>query len=508
MRKISQKAVLLLLIFFTLIGFIFRISGLGQNYSFWTDEASTARFSRGVLETGVSQIPLTGHKERSYYTTVYLTALSMRIFGGSEFAARLPQVIAGTAVILAVFFLGKELFGPEAGLGAAALTTFSHLFIAWSRQARGYMLLTLFFVCSVYFLYCFSKRYKVFDLVLFAAFTLLSILTHTLAINLIPIALIFLILEKDLLKNVVRKKKLLVVPLAVLPLLGLTNFFQIIRILATEKISRLITQKEFFISYFHSLFWRQYSLITFLSFLALIFLFAKYYSSHRKQIVLLVSVLATYLFSACFLLYVPFEKYVLPLFPFFFLLTSLSLYEISQGVSKNSLVRKAVFLALLFFIVFNGNKFTIKPKGFYTLNFDVREIPEIDYKKAYFLVKTKMDKVEEREVAVVELSGDIPAWYLGEGKVDFVVRNDVPPEKTKEIGTGATFVHSLEEFKDVYYSFPFGFTTLVEHNFRFYPPGLADFVRKNLDLEYREERAGFSTDHNNWPIEVYSWGFN
>jgi hypothetical protein len=36
---------------------------------------------------------------------------------------------------------------------------------------------------------------------------------------------------------------------------------------------------------------------------------------------------------------------------------------------------------------------------------------------------------------------------------------------------------------------------------------VVDFVRENLVLEKREERAAFSPDWNYWPVELYSWGF-
>jgi 4-amino-4-deoxy-L-arabinose transferase-like glycosyltransferase len=304
-----------ILILFLLLGFIFRYNGLRNNYSFWTDEASTARFARGVLQTGVSQIPATGHKESSYYVTVYLTAFSMRLFGENEFGARLPQLIAGTVLIFVIYLLGKEMFNRTIGLGASFLTTFSYLMIVWSRQARGYSLLVLFFILALLFLYRYSLTGKLLNLIFFIINLFLCILTHTLGIVLIPISIFYLGLSGNL-KNFFTKKMIFAVALSTVLLFYFTNLFPVVKLLVNEKLSRIFLQREFYLSYFHSLFWRQYSLVSFFSIFSLATIFLRKDIQQKKQFLLMVSALSVYLFSASFLLYVPFEKYVLPQFPF------------------------------------------------------------------------------------------------------------------------------------------------------------------------------------------------
>jgi len=487
----------------TLVGFIFRINGLWLNYSFWTDEASTARFARGVLETGLPKISTTGYMENSYFVTHYLTALSFKLFGINEFAGRMPEVIFGSLLILATYFFGKKLFNQLVGLGGAALITFSYIQIAWSRQARGYVILQFFYLLSLLNFHLFIKEKRRINLFLFILFAFLSVWTHTLGLIIFPFAGLYLFYEKNILKNLFKNKIFLATLfLFLFFLLFGTNFLSAVKVVFQDKILNFKTS-GIFVSYYHSLFWRQYPLITFLIMIALIILWIK---KERDLVIFLVLFLTIYLFSISFLLGVPFEKYSLPVFPIIFILVSFGLWEISKQLMLKE--RKTIILFALFilFIIGNGNKFSLKPRHFYTLNFDMREIPEIDYKGIYQLIKEKSAH-EIDSIALVDISHDIPAWYLGENKNLFIPRRDIVLEKRVNINSGAIFIHNLEEFKELLEDYKKGFVVLIEHNFRFYPEGFTDFVRKNLTLEKQEEYAWFSPDWNRWKIELYSWGF-
>jgi len=491
----------IILILVIILGFVYRINGLKANYSFWVDEASTARFGRSVLETGLPKIELTGFSERAYYTTAYLTGLAFKIFGANEFAARLPEVIFGTLVILAVYWLGKEIFNKYIGLGVSLFTAFSYIQIAWSRQARGYVILEFFFLLTLLFLWRFSKKGDIKSLVFLLVFLILSSLTHYLGLILVPIILIFLVIyNRRLFLSKIFPLLLIATFLIVFMFLGWRH---LLNFLLGIKLANLI--KGNFVAYYHSLFWRQYSLLTFLCFLGLISLWFK---REKEKFWLFLLSLVVYFLVVSLFLHVPFEKYVLPIFPTFFLVAVYGLWQIAGLFFKDKKKTTLIFFLLVAFILFNGNKFSLKPRTFYTLNYDMREIPEHDYKGLYDLVKAKMAPIEKEKVAIVDISSDLPAWYLGEGSLVFSPRNDVAADVKINENTGAIFIHNLEEFKDVYQNHPYGFVVLVEHNFRFYPEGLVKFVRENLRLEKKEEFAWFSPDWNQWPIELYSWGFD
>lgn len=498
---LKRRWLSLILLFLLAVGFYFRINGLDKNYSFWTDEASTARFARGILENGIPKITLTGYKENSYYVTHYLTALSFRLWGQNELAARLPEVFLGTLLILIIYCVGRKVFNDYVGFGAALLTTVSYIQIAWSRQARGYVILEVFFLFSLYFLYKIKTSSKPINYLLLSLFLLLSIWTHTLGFILIPISLTYLVVS-GIAKNILKTRWILLgLVLLILVLILFTNLQSALNFIWSKTIPRVI-KGENFLFYYHSLFWRQYSLISFLSFLGFLLLWLK----GKKETFWLFGVpLFVYFFTAIFLLPVPFEKYILPIFPLFYLLASSGLYEIAALFSKNYFRRLLAFFLLLVFILVNGNKFSLTPRSFYSLNFDMREIPEIDYKGIYEIVRNRLAAEDLDKVPIVDISSDLPAWYLGEGKLLFIPRKDVPRKTLVNENTGAFYLHDLEEFVEIYSRCPKGFVVLIEHNFRFYPEGFVDYVRKNLRLEKREEVAWFSPDWNHWPIELYSW---
>ncbi len=73
----------------------------------------------------------------------WLNALSFSLFGQNEFAARLPCACAGLLTILAVYWLGRELFGRRTGLLAAVVLGSSAGFIPQARIPLTDMPLTL-----------------------------------------------------------------------------------------------------------------------------------------------------------------------------------------------------------------------------------------------------------------------------------------------------------------------------------------------------------------------------
>jgi 4-amino-4-deoxy-L-arabinose transferase-like glycosyltransferase len=68
-------------------------------------------------------------------------ALFFRLFGLSEFSARLPFVIWGTLGIVFAFLLARKLSSDGGGLLAAFIMAFSTLNLAHSTQAKPYIAL-------------------------------------------------------------------------------------------------------------------------------------------------------------------------------------------------------------------------------------------------------------------------------------------------------------------------------------------------------------------------------
>lgn len=78
----------------------------------------------------------------------------------SAYAARMVSVLAGILTIAALFFLGKRLFGEDAGLYAAVLCALSLFHMGFSRSIKPYSLFFLLYVSSLLFLILALERKK------------------------------------------------------------------------------------------------------------------------------------------------------------------------------------------------------------------------------------------------------------------------------------------------------------------------------------------------------------
>ncbi|MBV9310527.1 MAG: glycosyltransferase family 39 protein [Solirubrobacterales bacterium] len=70
--------------------------------------------------------------------------VTVRIFGNSEFAVRLPSLIAGTLVIPVLYELGRELYDRRTGLIAAGFAALSPLLVWYAQEVRMYSFVVLF----------------------------------------------------------------------------------------------------------------------------------------------------------------------------------------------------------------------------------------------------------------------------------------------------------------------------------------------------------------------------
>jgi 4-amino-4-deoxy-L-arabinose transferase-like glycosyltransferase len=153
-RKIPTEWPILVAV--TLIGITARWTNLGGP-SLWNDEGASSLLAFQVLGHGLPYIP--GRPETLYLVNSeplypFLEAASFQLLGVSSFAARAPAALFGTGLIPLSYLLGRSLRGRYSGLALSLLVTFSTELIAWSRQARGYILvaffLTLLFLCVSY----------------------------------------------------------------------------------------------------------------------------------------------------------------------------------------------------------------------------------------------------------------------------------------------------------------------------------------------------------------------
>lgn len=149
------------LVFILIFGGLLRIIGIGSlPPGFTPDEAAFGYNAYSLLLTGRDewgttwwQLPFTNLKSFGDYKLplyAFLSVPSVKLFGLSEFAVRLPNAVLGTLSILAVYLLGSRLKGTRIGLIAAAIMAISPWGIQLSRGAFEANEITLFVPLAVY----------------------------------------------------------------------------------------------------------------------------------------------------------------------------------------------------------------------------------------------------------------------------------------------------------------------------------------------------------------------
>jgi len=100
------------------IGAIFFLPFLGQVHLFDWDEINFAECAREMIATGDyfrPQIDFQPFWEKPPLF-IWMQVLSMKSFGISEFAARLPNAICGILTLLSVFYVGNKVKNKQTGI--------------------------------------------------------------------------------------------------------------------------------------------------------------------------------------------------------------------------------------------------------------------------------------------------------------------------------------------------------------------------------------------------------
>lgn len=132
----SKNAFLLFVAIITL-GLILRLWGLG-GFSLRGDEEIMALASLGILESGSPVMPSGLYYPRAL-GQLYLIAISMKIFGNSEWAVRLPSVLVGVSGLAAAYFLGRRFLSSGWNLLFVLILAVNPWMIELSQTARMYI---------------------------------------------------------------------------------------------------------------------------------------------------------------------------------------------------------------------------------------------------------------------------------------------------------------------------------------------------------------------------------
>ncbi len=173
---IQKNYVFLILMAIVIIGTILRFKGLLFN-SYWVDELYSASFSNPSYSLGkmFEETTIIDVHPPLYQAILWIW---FKTFGYTEFVGRSLSVFFGVLGIVAIYFLGKELFNKHVGLYAALIASMNHFLIYYSQETRSYALLFLLTVISYIFFIRTIDDSRKRNIILYWIVTVLLLYTH------------------------------------------------------------------------------------------------------------------------------------------------------------------------------------------------------------------------------------------------------------------------------------------------------------------------------------------
>lgn len=510
-----MKVVFLCTIF--VIALMYRVPNLQT--PFWVDEFSTARNALLLAREGFEVFTQRNEFfEHHNITEHLLVAVFFRLFGISEQSARLPSVLIGSLVPVAVYLVARKLFDRNTALAATAFSLFSYFEITWARQARSYMLLQFLILMTLWSYIDLVKKFSAKRVIPFAICLVLGMLTHTtflLFIFALLLHFVYLCFHWNFFNLAAFKRFLpyILIACGVGLILLFNNNLQAI----IGGLSLAFSAKPNNLWYYHSFLWREQTLLAFLAMFGVLLNFLKY---HKGTFLILVPILC-YLFFVSFLFPPYVSRYLLPIFPLLCILAGFAISGI--GTALHPKFAMIIVLVVTGMIIGNGDKFVLKPKQYYSVNRDMREIALIDYNQVYNLIKEKSD--DENNVAIIDTWPDRARWYVGydnpnvyyfhweneEGVVNGLAKKTSVIHKGQEKllpgfnNPPIRFVGSIEDLSQVMKSHQKGFIWIDDASL---PSDVLEFAKKNFRQElFLDHYTLDDNPYSIWPGTLYSWGY-
>lgn len=154
--NIGQKILTSLLLI--IAGLALFTTGLGTVHLFDWDEINFAESAREMLITGDYlnvQVNFKTFWEKPPLF-IWMQALSMKLFGVNEFAARFPNAIAGALTMVTIFLIGCRWKSPRFGLLWVALYICSFLPFFYFKSGIIDPWFNLFIFLGIYFMMCYT----------------------------------------------------------------------------------------------------------------------------------------------------------------------------------------------------------------------------------------------------------------------------------------------------------------------------------------------------------------
>ena len=502
-KRLKKILPYMLLFFIVFVGFIFRLKGIQDNHSFWADEAYTSSIARDFI---AGKIGFGEAAKAAMYQplNIFIITFSFSIFGFTEFAARLPSVLFGTAGIFFAFLLGRRLSNIWGGLLGSFLMAFSQLNLANSTQAKPYIAIQ-----ALSLLICFllsNLNNKRISLHLPAAIGLLASFMNTIGVLIfIPYIVIIIASHKQTIKSLLKSYWLIPLFTAFLFLFFLERHF-IIRMLTYSPSGNFLFPFNH-LTYLKALLFKQYFFFVFFAFASFIFLIKK----QRAYSIGILFYILFYLYFWTFKHYTHNIRYLVPLFGLFFVLFSVFWAKVGERL-KNFLPIKSGFnfkWLIPFFIIvvfaISQHKIVLKPMNYYSPNTDFYgDVQIADYKTVFKRIGEELSKY--KTIVIFNDVGDAQRWYLKKQAHAYFIKGFGNNEPIKNDVDGIITYKTLGQFLAEKSKYPKGLL-IVEDWDSFLPEDIKQYAKKNMKREFRVENLP-QAKNDPWPLAVYSWGMD
>lgn len=118
----------------------------------FVDEYISILATQAIIDHGTPVLPSGLFYGPKALLHSYIMALAFWLFGSSEFAARLPSVVAGVLAVGVIYRAGRDWFSPVVGFSAAVALTWLPAAVLWGGRARMYGLFQFLSLLGVYLL--------------------------------------------------------------------------------------------------------------------------------------------------------------------------------------------------------------------------------------------------------------------------------------------------------------------------------------------------------------------
>lgn len=447
-----------------------------MNYSFWADEAYVSGIAE-QLATGKFNM-LQAFNGISYQKLYVLVLASFfKIFGVSEFTARLPSMLAYVAGVFIIFFLARRLSNKFGGFLASFLYAFSHLNLAYATQAKPYIIIEAIVLLVIYLLTDKKKISHVLIIILCSIATLL----HSIGVLIWVIYFVY---------NVLTWKRGNVLTFITFLLISYVFILPIIRtslgggqLLPYNHLYQII-----------KLFAYKYSFISISAFFGYVWIFRKY----RTLSIAILVYSTVVLFMAGFRVYIFNIRYVLSLFGIIFLFFGIFWAKVGERYGKS---RSFIPIIVIIILYTTGYKIVRLPQAYYNPNIDkYGDVQIANYKDFYSQLKKRFP--EYKKMYVLNDTFDVEYWYFGRYSNAYFMKSTIKPYKHHT--ADAMIYGSLEDFKKIMKDQPQGLLVMEDWE-SFLPEDIKQFAKKNLKLEFRVESLK-EAPNDPWPLALYSWG--